>query len=237
MSPACHVSTEIHKLLEHEMAAEGTPSSTAPSVAALVPSVAADGFGLMCIHHDQPDGVPPLPERYRVRRSSTWGFGERLKLPHPSLISGRAGYAPIYFVSRRLGEDGAELLDISHAQMRPPRSCRHGNDLSMRPPNPTGYRMSVEVRSSDCPLFRLASGFWMGREIGWSRLSVAAAFSKNDPQDLGNDPAVKPAITASLKLASRAFDSSCHNCRQNAFSSDWKPFASFRKWDNRRQRP
>ena len=27
----------------------------------------------MCVHYDQPDGVPPLPERYRVRRSSNSG--------------------------------------------------------------------------------------------------------------------------------------------------------------------
>ena len=25
----------------------------------------ADGFGLMCIHYDQPDGAPPPRERYR----------------------------------------------------------------------------------------------------------------------------------------------------------------------------
>jgi hypothetical protein len=43
-------------------------------------SHAADGFGLMCIHYDQPDGVPPLPERYRVRRSSnSWGLGRAFR--------------------------------------------------------------------------------------------------------------------------------------------------------------
>jgi phage terminase large subunit len=26
----------------------------------------ADGFGLMCIHYDLPEGAPRLPERYRV---------------------------------------------------------------------------------------------------------------------------------------------------------------------------
>jgi len=36
-------------------------------------SHAADGFGLMCIHYDQPDGAPPRPERYRGRRSSSAG--------------------------------------------------------------------------------------------------------------------------------------------------------------------
>ena len=33
----------------------------------------ADAFGLMCIHYDQPDGVPPPRERYRGRRSSSGG--------------------------------------------------------------------------------------------------------------------------------------------------------------------
>jgi phage terminase large subunit len=33
-------------------------------------SHAADGFGLMCTHYDQPDGPPPQRERYRDRRSS-----------------------------------------------------------------------------------------------------------------------------------------------------------------------
>src|SRR5437762_1668147 len=33
----------------------------------------ADGFGLMCIHYDQPEGVPPPPERYRGRRTSSGG--------------------------------------------------------------------------------------------------------------------------------------------------------------------
>ena len=36
-------------------------------------SHAADGFGLMCIHYDQPDGAPPPRERYRGRRSSSGG--------------------------------------------------------------------------------------------------------------------------------------------------------------------
>lgn len=33
----------------------------------------ADGFGLMCIHYDQPDGAPPPRERYRSRRNSIGG--------------------------------------------------------------------------------------------------------------------------------------------------------------------
>ena len=77
MSPACHASTEIHKLLEHESERpEGTPIIRLPPSGSRLSwfrDVAADGFGLMCIHHDQPDGVPPLPERYRVRRSSNSG--------------------------------------------------------------------------------------------------------------------------------------------------------------------
>jgi hypothetical protein len=36
-------------------------------------SHAADGFGLMCIHYDQPDGAPPPRERYRRRGSSSGG--------------------------------------------------------------------------------------------------------------------------------------------------------------------
>jgi phage terminase large subunit len=36
-------------------------------------SHAADAFGLMCIHYDQPDGAPPPRERYRDRRSSSGG--------------------------------------------------------------------------------------------------------------------------------------------------------------------
>jgi len=36
-------------------------------------SHAADGFGLMCIHYDQPNGAPPPRERYRGRRSSAGG--------------------------------------------------------------------------------------------------------------------------------------------------------------------
>ena len=30
----------------------------------------ADGFGLMCIQHDQPDGTPQQRERYRDRRTT-----------------------------------------------------------------------------------------------------------------------------------------------------------------------
>jgi phage terminase large subunit len=37
-------------------------------------SHAADGFGLMCIHYDQPDGAPPQRRRYRGRRPSS-GLG------------------------------------------------------------------------------------------------------------------------------------------------------------------
>jgi hypothetical protein len=33
----------------------------------------ADGFGLMCIHYDQPDGTTPPPERYRGRRTTSGG--------------------------------------------------------------------------------------------------------------------------------------------------------------------
>jgi hypothetical protein len=36
-------------------------------------SHAADGFGLMCIHYDQPTGAPPPRERYRNRSSSGGG--------------------------------------------------------------------------------------------------------------------------------------------------------------------
>ena len=36
-------------------------------------SHAADAFGLMCIHYDQPDGAPPPRERYRSRRGSSGG--------------------------------------------------------------------------------------------------------------------------------------------------------------------
>ena len=84
MSPACHASTEIHKLLEHESERpEGTPIIRLPPSGSRLSwfrDVAADGFGLMCIHHDQPDGVPPLPERYRVRRNSNTGvLAERLE--------------------------------------------------------------------------------------------------------------------------------------------------------------
>jgi hypothetical protein len=33
----------------------------------------ADAFGLMCIRYDQPEGAPPLRERYRGRSSSGGG--------------------------------------------------------------------------------------------------------------------------------------------------------------------
>ena len=36
-------------------------------------SHAADGFGLMCIHYDQPEGAPSPRERYGSRRSSGGG--------------------------------------------------------------------------------------------------------------------------------------------------------------------
>ena len=195
MSPACHVSTEIHKLLEHESERpEGTPIIRLPPSGSRLSwfrDVAADGFGLMCIHHDQPDGVPPLPERYRVRRSSNTGvLAERLEtiLRPPSLISGRAGLCPntISISETAIDEDGAELLDISHAQIEAASFLSDmAIDLSMRPPNPAGYRMSVEVRSSDGPLLRLASGFWMGERNRLVHLSVAAAFSQKRPSRLG----------------------------------------------------
>ena len=34
-------------------------------------SHAADAFGLMCVHYDQPDGAPPPRDRYRSRRSGS----------------------------------------------------------------------------------------------------------------------------------------------------------------------
>jgi phage terminase large subunit len=33
----------------------------------------ADGFGLMCIHYDQPDGAPPPRQRYSRQRASSGG--------------------------------------------------------------------------------------------------------------------------------------------------------------------
>ena len=33
----------------------------------------ADGFGLMCIHYDQPNGAPPPRERYASRHNSSGG--------------------------------------------------------------------------------------------------------------------------------------------------------------------
>ena len=38
----------------------------------------ADGFGLMCIHYDQPDGAPPQRERYSGRRGSSGGSWQSL---------------------------------------------------------------------------------------------------------------------------------------------------------------
>ena len=174
MSPACHVSTEIHKLLEHESERpEGTPIIRLPPSGSRLSwfrDVAADGFGLMCIHHDQPDGVPPLPERYRVPTQLNTGvLAERLEtiLRPPSLISGRAGPCPntISISETAIGEDGVELLDISHAQIEAASFLSDmAIDLSMRPPNPAGYRMSVEVRSSDGPLFEISFRFLDGGE-------------------------------------------------------------------------
>ena len=74
--------------------------------------------------------------------------------------------------------------------------------------------MSVEVRSSEGPLLRSASGFWMGERLGWA-ICLCGLQPKTTLKTWVMIQAVKPAITASIKLASRAFDSSCHNCRQN----------------------
>jgi hypothetical protein len=41
-------------------------------------SHAADGFGLMCIHYDQPDGTPPQRQRYRPRIKQIHSLEERL---------------------------------------------------------------------------------------------------------------------------------------------------------------
>ena len=58
-----------------------------------------------------------------------------------------------------------ELLDISHAQIEAASFLSDmAIDLSMRPPNPAGYRMSVEVRSSEGPLFELSFRFLDGGE-------------------------------------------------------------------------
>ena len=123
----------------------------------------------MCIHYDQPDGVPPLPERYRVRRSSSSGglgraFRNNIAPNEFDIWKGRCPNT-ISISETAIDEDGAELLDISHAQIAAASFLSDmAIDLSMRPPNPAGYRMSVEVRSSDGPLLRLASGFWMGEK-------------------------------------------------------------------------
>ena len=193
MSPACHASTEIHKLLEHESERpEGTLIIRLPPSGSRLSwfrDVAADGFGLMCIHHDQPDGVPPLPERYRVRRSSNSGglgraFRNNIAPNEFDIWKGRCPNT-ISISETAIDEDGAELLDISHAQIAAASFLSDmAIDLSMRPPNPAGYRMSVETRSSDGPLLRLASGFMMGERNRLVHLSVAAAFSQKRPSRL-----------------------------------------------------
>ena len=119
----------------------------------------------MCIHHDQRTAFRRCPNDIESDAAQTVGvLAERLEtiLRPTSLISGRTGLCPntISISETAIDEDGAELLDISHAQIEAASFLSDmAIDLSMRPPNPAGYRMSVETRSSDGPLLRLASGF------------------------------------------------------------------------------
>ena len=78
---------------------------------------------------------------------------------------------PQYYFDLRDGdifvpdEDGVELLDISLCQEQAALFLSDmATDLSMRPLNPAGYRMSVEVRSSEGPLFELSFRFLDGGE-------------------------------------------------------------------------
>lgn len=53
-----------------------------------------------------------------------------------------------------IDDEGKEMLDIADAQMEAAHYLSDvAEDLSMRPPKPSGYPMSVEVRDQDGPLF------------------------------------------------------------------------------------
>ena len=96
-------------------------------------------------------------------------LAERLEtiLRPTSLISGRTGLCPntISISETAIDEDGAELLDISHAQIEAASFLSDmAIDLSMRPPNPAGYRMSVENSEFGRSIIEISFRFYDGGE-------------------------------------------------------------------------
>jgi hypothetical protein len=57
-------------------------------------------------------------------------------------------------------DEGMELPDIADAQIEAAEFLADvANELSMRPDNPAGHPMSIEVRDSEGPLFLLSFDF------------------------------------------------------------------------------